>query len=51
MLAARVHEAAAFLGWETDHAASPLRSGRARIVPMLVPDLENPFSMGDGRVP
>lgn len=41
--ASRVKEAAASLGYAVDRAASQLRSGRARVVAMLVPSLENPF--------
>jgi DNA-binding LacI/PurR family transcriptional regulator len=42
-LAERVRAAAAELGYEVHRAASQLRSGRTRIVAMLVPSLENPF--------
>lgn len=41
--AERVRAAARALGYEVDRAASQLRSGRARIVAVLVPSLENPF--------
>ncbi|SNB78839.1 transcriptional regulator, LacI family [Arboricoccus pini] len=41
--AQRVKEAASSLGYAVDRAASQLRSGRARVVAMLVPSLENPF--------
>lgn len=42
-LAARVHEAARQIGYRVHRAASQLRSGRANVVAMLVPSLENPF--------
>lgn len=42
-LAQRVREAATELGYEPDRAASQLRAGKARIVGVLVPDLNNPF--------
>ena len=42
-LAQRVREAARTLGYQADRAASLLRSGRARIVAIVVPDLDNPF--------
>jgi len=42
-LARRVREAASELGYEPDRAASQLRAGKARIVGVLVPDLNNPF--------
>lgn len=42
-LAERVHEAAEALGYQADRAAALLRTGRARIVAILVPDLDNPF--------
>lgn len=42
-LAARVRAAATALGYEPDRAASQLRSGRAKIIAVLVPDLNNPF--------
>ena len=42
-MAARVHAAAAELGYEADRAASFLRSGQSRIVAMMVPSLDNPF--------
>ena len=42
-LAQRVRKAATELGYEPDRAASQLRAGKARIVGVLVPDLNNPF--------
>lgn len=42
-LAERVREAARALGYEADRAASLLRTGKARIIAVLVPDLDNPF--------
>ena len=42
-LAARVREAARELGYQADRAAALLRTGKARIVAVLVPDLDNPF--------
>ena len=42
-LANRVRKAAKALNYEPDRAASQLRSGKTRIVAMLVPDLNNPF--------
>ncbi|WP_407977560.1 LacI family DNA-binding transcriptional regulator [Brucella pseudogrignonensis] len=42
-LIARVRNAAAELGYETDRAASQLRARKARVVAALVPDLNNPF--------
>jgi LacI family transcriptional regulator len=39
----RVRKAAAELGYEVDRAASQLRSGRARVVAVIVPDLEDLF--------
>lgn len=42
-LAERVRKAADELGYQADRAASQLRSGRARIIAVLVPDLHNPF--------
>jgi LacI family transcriptional regulator len=41
--ALRVRKAAAELGYEVDRAASQLRSGRARVVAVIVPDLEDLF--------
>ena len=41
--ALRVRNAAAELGYEVDRAASQLRSGRARVVAVIVPDLEDLF--------
>ncbi|PZQ96124.1 MAG: hypothetical protein DI533_16925 [Cereibacter sphaeroides] len=38
-----VLKAVAELGYQSDPAASYLRSGRSRVVAALVPDLENPF--------
>ena len=43
MLAERVRRAAAELGYRVHRAASQLRSGRAKVVAVLVPSLENPF--------
>ncbi|WEK50468.1 MAG: LacI family DNA-binding transcriptional regulator [Candidatus Kaistia colombiensis] len=42
-LAARVREAARELGYQADRAAALLRTGKARIIAILVPDLDNPF--------
>ena len=42
-LAERVRRAAAELGYRAHPAASQLRSGRAKVVAVLVPSLENPF--------
>jgi LacI family transcriptional regulator len=42
-LAARVRDAAAALGYQADRAAALLRTGKARIIAVLVPDLDNPF--------
>jgi LacI family transcriptional regulator, galactose operon repressor len=42
-LAERVRKAAGDLGYRVHRAASQLRSGRAKVVAMLVPSLENPF--------
>ena len=42
-LAERVRDAARTLGYQADRAASLLRSGRARIIAIVVPDLDNPF--------
>jgi DNA-binding LacI/PurR family transcriptional regulator len=42
-LAARVNEAVKALGYQADRAASQLRSGRARVIAVLVPSLDNPF--------
>lgn len=42
-LAARVRKAADELGYQPDRAASQLRAGKARVVAVLVPDLNNPF--------
>jgi LacI family transcriptional regulator, galactose operon repressor len=43
VLAERVQSAARDLGYRVHRAASQLRSGRAKVVAMLVPSLENPF--------
>lgn len=43
LLAGRVRDAARALGYQADRAASLLRSGRARIIPIIVPNLDNPF--------
>jgi LacI family transcriptional regulator len=42
-LALRVRDAAAELGYAVDPVASRLRSGRARVVAVIVPDLEDLF--------
>lgn len=42
-LAERVRKAVVDLKYEVDRAASQLRSGRSRVVAVLVPSLENPF--------
>lgn len=42
-LAERVRAAARELGYQADRAAALLRTGKARIVAVLVPDLDNPF--------
>lgn len=42
-LVERVRHAAAELGYRVHRAASQLRSGRAKVVAVLVPSLENPF--------
>ncbi|MCP8894952.1 LacI family transcriptional regulator [Shinella daejeonensis] len=42
-LVERVRKAAAELGYEPDRAASQLRAGKARVVAVLLPDLDNPF--------
>ncbi|MCX5571234.1 LacI family DNA-binding transcriptional regulator [Kaistia nematophila] len=42
-LAARVREAARELGYQADRAGALLRTGKARIIAVLVPDLDNPF--------
>ena len=42
-LAERVRRAAAELDYAVDRAASQLRSGKAQVVAILVPSLENPF--------
>lgn len=42
-LAERVRDAAAALGYQADRAAALLRTGKARIIAVLVPDLDNPF--------
>jgi LacI family transcriptional regulator len=42
-LAERVRAAVRALGYEVDRAASQLRSGRSRVVAVVVPSLENPF--------
>jgi DNA-binding LacI/PurR family transcriptional regulator len=42
-LVERVRAAVAELGYEVDRIASQLRSGKARIITLLVPSLENPF--------
>jgi LacI family transcriptional regulator len=43
VLADRVRQAARDLNYQVDRAASQLRSGRAHVVGVLVPSLENPF--------
>jgi LacI family transcriptional regulator len=42
-LRARVEEAARDLSYQVDRAASQLRSGRAKVVGVLVPDLDDSF--------
>ncbi len=42
-LAAHVREVASKLGYHVNRAASNLRSGQSRIVPVMVPDLSDPF--------
>lgn len=42
-LAERVREAVEALGYQADRAAALLRTGKARIIAVLVPDLDNPF--------
>lgn len=42
-LAERVREAVAALSYQADRAAAFLRTGKARIIAVLVPDLDNPF--------
>lgn len=42
-LKAKVQRAAASLGYQVDRAASQLRSGRTRIIAVLVPDLTDTF--------
>jgi LacI family transcriptional regulator len=42
-LAERVKEAASTLGYAVDRAASQLRSGHARVIAIIVPDLEDLF--------
>jgi LacI family transcriptional regulator len=42
-LAERVADAARALGYRVHRGASQLRSGRANVIAMLVPSLENPF--------
>ena len=42
-LAERVRKVAGELGYSVNRAASNLRSGESRIVPVLVPDLSDPF--------
>jgi DNA-binding LacI/PurR family transcriptional regulator len=42
-LAERVRQSAADLGYRVHRGASQLRSGRANVIAMLVPSLENPF--------
>lgn len=45
-LALRVRQAAEALGYQPDRAASQLRAGKARVVAILVPNLDNPFFTG-----
>ncbi len=45
-VADRVREAAAALGYVADRSASQLRSGRAKVVTVLVPNLTDPFFAG-----
>ena len=42
-VAARVHEAVKALHYQADRAAAQLRTGKARVIAILVPSLENPF--------
>jgi LacI family transcriptional regulator len=42
-LAERVRDAARAIGYRVHRGASQLRSGRANVIAMLVPSLENPF--------
>jgi len=42
-LRARVEEAAKALSYQVDRAASQLRSGRAKVLGVLVPDLDDTF--------
>lgn len=42
-LAAKVRKAASQLGYHVNRAASNLRSGQSRMVPVMVPDLSDPF--------
>jgi LacI family transcriptional regulator len=42
-LVARVEAAVKALGYQADRAASQLRSGKARVIAVLVPSLDNPF--------
>ncbi|WP_420395061.1 LacI family DNA-binding transcriptional regulator [Nioella sp.] len=42
-LAQRVRDTAAALGYQVNRAASNLRSGQSRVVPVMVPDLSDPF--------
>ncbi|MCW2307567.1 LacI family DNA-binding transcriptional regulator [Rhodobium gokarnense] len=42
-LADHVRKVAAELGYQTDRLASQLRTGKAQIIAVLVPDLDNPF--------
>ena len=43
LLVARVHAAVETLGYRVDRAAAQLRSGKTRIIAVLVPALDNPF--------
>ena len=45
-VADRVREATAALGYVADRSASQLRSGRAKVVTVLVPNLTDPFFAG-----
>lgn len=42
-LAAKVRENATRLGYHINRAASNLRSGQSHVVPVMVPDLSDPF--------
>ena len=42
-VAERVHAAARDMGYEADRVASQLRTGKARVITVLVPSLDNPY--------